>query len=125
MGESDFEASLPAGSRSDPATCGHAPGRAPAGFDQADADDRHQHHTGEEEETRGIAVEGAFGPAEGLDEGGTAQAAGAADDAGHDAHVLAETLGNQLEDGAVGHAEVGHDEKEYQDGQRSRVPAWR
>jgi hypothetical protein len=78
--------------RSDPRGGGGAPRGAPASFHVAEAEEGDNAEAGEEEDAGGVAARVLFRQAEELAEDETADAAAAADEAGHDADVFGEAL---------------------------------
>src|SRR5262249_37373848 len=89
------------------------PGRPPARLDAGQGQERQAREAGEHEEAGLVAGGELLGIAEAGGEIETAEAAGHADDAGHDADLAAEALGHELKHGAVTHAERQHAKDEH------------
>src|SRR5688572_14274713 len=95
---SDFQVRWRVGGKSDPGVGHGSPCRAPAGFYQSQAGDGNEAKHGECDKPERTGAEGLLGQTERAGEVEPTESASAANQAGHDTHVLAKALWQKLED---------------------------
>src|SRR4051812_11934838 len=120
-GDIMFMADVPLASDAGGGGDGGAPGGAPAALHAGEADQGEGGERREDQEAGLIGAGVLLGEAERGGEPEAAEAAGHADQAGHDADLAAEALRDELEDRAVAHAQRqhgGHEDRQRQPGIR-------
>src|ERR1051326_8717397 len=91
------------------------PSGAPMFLEEGNGGQRRKRQTCEDQERRLICPAKLLRIAKARSEIEAANAAGHSDETGHNAYVTPETLGHELEDGAIPHAERAKGEKKYRE----------